>query len=302
MKFGEFWNTGWAAARRERLSRQIRLAAVAAAAVLLAAGSEFGRQSHSQTPAANGDTGLARFEVASIRPSKPGGSGSTYNFTPDSGVKVTNGTLKGLIEMAYDVRDFQIQGGPGWVDSESFDIVAKSDAAPDAGPGRSTNGIADTRLRLQNLLRERFQLAVRRESKDLPEYVLVVGKSGAKIRPNSASPGAGSSAGVNAACGQMVGTSATMANLAYKLSRTLDRPVVDQTKLAGKFDFELRWTPDTGPCAASISDPNSGAVTSSGDGPSLFTAVQEQLGLRLESAKGPVEVLVIDRVEKPSEN
>lgn len=305
MNFPAFWNPDWTTALCSRLSRKIRLSAgvVAAVAVPLAAGSGFGGRNLSQAQEVNGGANLLQFEVASIRPSKPGGSGSTYNFTPNNGVKVANGTLKGLIEMAYDVRDFQILGGPGWTDSEFFDIVAKSEAdASNSGPGSSSKNIEEIRRRLQGLLRERFQLEIRRESKDLPEYVLVVGKSGAKVKGSSANQSSGSTAGINAACGQMVGTNATMANLAYKLSRTLDRPVVDQTKLLGNYDFVLRWTPDTGPCAVSISDSNSAAATSSGDGPSLFTAIQEQLGLRLESAKGPVDTLTIDHVAQPSAN
>jgi bla regulator protein blaR1 len=240
------------------------------------------------------------FDVATIRPSKPGAGGSTYSFTANQGVKVTNGTLKGLIEMAYDVRDFQIQGGPGWTDSAFFDIVAKVlPPTSNPGPGTSAKNIEETRLRLQALLRERFQLEIRRESRDLPEYILALAKSGPKMKVGSVNQ---AGAGINAACGQMVGTNTTMANLAYKLSRTLGRPVVDQTGLPGNYDFVLNWTPDAGPCAASISASTPQAATDPGDGPSIFTAIQEQLGLRLESTKGPVETLVIGHVERPSAN
>jgi bla regulator protein blaR1 len=260
-------------------------------------------QAVNQAAAASNLPSEVAFDVATIRPSKPGTGGSTYSFTPGHGIKVSNGTLKGLIEMAYDLRDFQIQGGPGWADSESFDIVAKCVIAPsDSAPGAAAKSIEDTRLRLQALLRDRFQLEVRRESKDLPEYMLAVGKSGPKFKPSGADHAAGSTAGINAACGRMVGTNTTMANLAYKLSRSLDRPVVDQTALTGSYDFVLSWTPDTGPCAASNSAPDSAAASNAGDGPSLFTALQEQLGLKLDSVKGPVDTLVIDHVERPSPN
>jgi bla regulator protein blaR1 len=241
------------------------------------------------------------FDVATIRPSKPGAGGSTYSFSPGLGIKVTNGTLKGLIEMAYNVRDFQILRGPGWTDSEFFDIVAKDASADaDSAPGASARNMEETRLRLKALLRDRFQLQIRRESKDLPEYRLSVGKSGPKLKASGVNQAAG--AGINAACGQMAGTNTTMANLAYKLSRTLDRPVVDQTNLAGAYDFVLNWTPDTGPCAPSGSGPDSTAAANSRAGPSLFTAIQEQLGLKLQSAKGPVDTLVIEHVERPSPN
>jgi uncharacterized protein (TIGR03435 family) len=213
---------------------------------------------------------------------------------------VTNGTLKGLIEMAYDVRDFQITGGPGWADSEFFNLTAKGGSSnPSSGPLSSTQSNAEMRLLLQALLRERFQLKVRKDSKELPEYTLSVGKSGPKMTAGTNHP-ASSVSGINAACGQMTGTNTTMKNLAYKLSRILDRPVLDQTKLDGNYDFTLNWTPDTGPCATSISD--SAPAATSGEGPSLFTALQEQLGLRLDAGKGPVEVLVIDHVEQPSPN
>jgi bla regulator protein blaR1 len=242
------------------------------------------------------------FDVATIRPSRPGAAGSTYSFTADHGVKVTNGTLKGLIEMAYDVRDFQILSGPGWTNSESYDIVAKTLAPEsDSASGTTANSVQQTRLLLQALLTERFQLKIHRESRDLPEYLLVVAKSGQKMKANSTSP-ASSIAGINAACGQMTGTNTTMANLAYKLSRALDRPVVDRTQLSANYDFALNWTPDTGPCAASIPSSSAPTSTNSVDGPSIFTAIQEQLGLTLESVRGPVDTLVIDHVERPSPN
>jgi bla regulator protein blaR1 len=236
------------------------------------------------------------FDVATIRPSMPGAGGATYSFTADGGIKVANGTLKGMMEMAYDVRDFQIVGGPGWTDSESFDVVAKNTTVEaDSATGNSGSGIQQARLRLRALLGERFRLLIRQESKDLPEYVLTVARNGPKIKANQST---GPNAGINAACGQMTATHATMANLAYKLSRALDRPVLDQTALTGNYDFVLSWTPETGPCATSDSAP----AANSPAGPSLFTAIQEQLGLKLESAKGPVDVLVIDRAERPSAN
>jgi bla regulator protein BlaR1 len=221
------------------------------------------------------------FETASVKPGVPGNiGGSTYDFTPGGGLRVTNGTLKGLLETAYDVRDFQISGGPGWVNSERYDILARSASPAD---------IKETRLKVQSLLAERFRLRVHRDTKELPVYVLAVARTGSKL---AAGQVASAPEGINAGCGQMIGTRTSMANLAVKLSRQLDRPVLDRTGLSGKYDFRLDWTPDTGPCSTS----------SSPDSPSLFTALQEELGLKLESTKGPVEVLVIDQVEKPSEN
>ena len=243
------------------------------------------------------------FDVATIKPGKPGAQGSTFSFTPGEGVEVTNGTLKGIIEMAYDVRDFQITGGPAWTDSQMFDIAAKN-AASDTGSqaDNSTARIEDTRLRLQALLRQRFQLKIRREMKELPVYVLEVGKKGPKLLENSAANPAGAApAGINAGCGQMTGTNTSTANLAYKLSRLLDRSVLDRTGLTGNYDFQLSWTPDSGGCSAP-SLGGSSASAGAADGPSLFTALKEQLGLMLVSQKAPVEVLVIEQVEQPSPN
>jgi len=244
------------------------------------------------------------FDVATIKPGKPGAQGSTFSFTPGEGVEVTNGTLKGIIEMAYDVRDFQITGGPAWTDSQMFDIAAKN-AASDTGSqaDNSTARIEDTRLRLQALLRQRFQLKIRREMKELPVYVLEVGKKGPTLLESSAANPAGASpAGINAGCGQMTGTNTSMANLAYKLSRLLDRTVLDRTSLTGNYDFQLSWTLDTGGCSAPSLSGGSSVSANAADGPSLFTALKEQLGLMLVSQKAPVEVLVIEHAERPSAN
>ena len=222
------------------------------------------------------------FDAASIKPSNPDSvGGSTFSFTSGGGFAATNATLKGLIESAYDVRDFQISGGPGWLDSDRYDLTAKSSP----GASGTTN---ETRQRLQSLLSERFQLRVHRETKDLPEYALVVGKGGAKLREGEPANGP---AGIQRECGRMTGTGASIANLTVYLSRQLDRPAVDKTDLAGRYDFQFSWTPDSGPCAGASSD-----------APSLFTALQEELGLKLESTKGPVEVIVVDGAEKASAN
>jgi uncharacterized protein (TIGR03435 family) len=222
------------------------------------------------------------FDAASVRPSAPDDArGSTFEFPP-GGLKVTNGTLMGIIESAFEVRDFQILGAPGWANSDRFDIVARSAAAD------TSLEISATRRKLQTLLSQRFQLKAHRETRDLPIYVLAVGKGGLKLREAKTS---GAPAGIQRACGQMTGTGTSMANLTGYLSRELGRPVQDRTELSARYDFHVDWTPDSGPCPGSATD-----------GPSLFTALQEQLGLKLESAKGPVEVIVIDSVEKPDDN
>jgi uncharacterized protein (TIGR03435 family) len=244
------------------------------------------------------------FDAASVKLSRPGDSrGSTFQFTPGGGLNITNGTLRDIIETAYSVRDFQILGGPGWLNSERYDVSARS-APHDAqtGPGDSPNRVADTRLRLQTLLAERFKLNIHRETRHVPIYALVVGKSGSKLIEGETAVSERSTGGIRAACGQMTGTMASMANLAVYLERQLRRPVVDRTGLSGRYNFQLEWTPDSGPCSTPLDGSGPGAPVNSSDGPSIFTAVQEKLGLKLESTKGPVTVIVIDHAEKADEN
>jgi bla regulator protein blaR1 len=231
------------------------------------------------------------FDVASVKPASSGARGSTFQFIPGGGLRVGNGTLKGMIEMAYDVRDFQISGGPGWVDSDRYNVDAKVIADdPSAGAAMTPARIQETRRRLQTLLAARFQLQVRRTTKELPILALEPAKNGPKL---AAAEAKGGNIGIRAACGLMEGNRSTLANLVYALSRELARPVRDRTNLAGIYNFRLQWTPDAGPCPD---------AAEGHDFPDLFTALKEQLGLRLESARGPLEVILIDRAEKPSQN
>src|SRR5262249_30556343 len=139
-----------------------------------------------------------------------------------------------------------------------------------------------------------FQLQLHRESRNLPIYSLVVARGG--IKSDGLRATGGPQRGINAGQGSMLGESASMKVIAYKLSRLLGRPVVDNTELEGNYDFKLEWAPDASPSAPD------GQAMDNTLGPSLFTAIQQQLGLRLEATKGSVDVLVIDRAEKPSEN
>jgi bla regulator protein blaR1 len=285
--------------------RKFLIASVALAAIVAPVAFGLVRPAHFRitAQAADAAASLPEFEVAMIRPSEPGAIGSTFSFTPNEGVEVKNAPLKGIIEMAYDVRDFQIDGGPGWVNSQLFNITAKSTTdGRELSEASSADSIRQTRLRLQALLAQRFGLAIRRESKDLPIYALTTGKNGVKLAESGTNAASSSPAGINAACGQMIGTRTSMANLAYKLSRLLSRPVVDRTGLAGTYDFQLHFSPETGPCSAGTFGANASGDNSASDEPSIFTAIQEQLGLKLESEKGPVDVLVIDHVEEPSPN
>ena len=234
------------------------------------------------------------FEVASIKRSEPGNlRGPTFEFLPGGGLRIANGTLRAILETAYDVREFQILGGPGWVNSERYDILARSANSLSNGASAS-NDVKAVRLRLQALLRQRFNLEVHRETRELPEYALEVAKKGPKLIQDDASNGSNNArTGIQRSCGQMIGTNATMANLSLMLARQLDRPVLDRTGLTGKYNFQFAWTPDTGPCSGSPESSNA---------PSIFTALEETLGLRLESIKGPVDSLIIDHADRPYEN
>jgi len=234
------------------------------------------------------------FEVASIKRSEPGNlRGSTFEFLPGGGLRIANGTLRAILETAYDVREFQILGGPGWMNSERYDILARSADSLSNGAG-ATNDVKAVRLRLQALLKQRFNLELHRETRELPQYTLEVAKKGPKLIQDEASNGSNNArTGIQRSCGQMIGTNTTMANLSLMLARQLDRPVLDRTGLTGKYNFQFAWTPDTGPCSGSPDSSNT---------PSIFTALEETLGLRLESIKGPVDSLIIDHADRPSEN
>jgi uncharacterized protein (TIGR03435 family) len=226
----------------------------------------------------------ASFEVASIKFHPAPIAFSSDSAIHGSRVTATAITLIDLITNAYGVRYDQISGGPPWAKSDHYDLNAKAE-------GEST--ITKDRLQemLRTLLAGRFQLQIHREMKETPVYELVVGKNGSKLK--AAAPdtkGGYVSRGSSTGQMRMEATKGTMEQLARQLSVTAGRPVIDKTGLAGYYAYTLDWMPANRPL-----EPDS-------DTPSMFTAVQEQLGLKLESAKAPIEMLIIDRAEKPSEN
>jgi uncharacterized protein (TIGR03435 family) len=217
------------------------------------------------------------FEVASVKLTqhgrdKDGWSRSSLNVINDRFV-ATNASMEECIRYAYDVKAYQIIG-PDWLNSDaaSYDIIA---TAPAGTPSKQIP------LMIQTLLAERFKLAVHRETRTLPVYELVVAKNGPQLTPAAS----GGRSGTNSSNGNVTATNVSMAELAHQLSRTsaVGRPVFDKTGIEGAFDFTYEYAPDDNDSAGR---------------PSIFTALQQKLGLKLEAAKGPVEVVVIDHAEK----
>jgi uncharacterized protein (TIGR03435 family) len=254
------------------------------------------------------------FEVASIKPSSERADRRMLRFMPGGGLQVSGMTLKSLITFAYDVRDFQITVGPGWINSEPFDIEAKSDrntsdnATPDEMRNMTDAQMKTTaeqmRLKLQALLADRFQLTLHHETKEQPVYALVIGKNGSKLQESQMKAGERRRM-MRMGRSELNAEGVAIDMLTHTLSNVLGRPVIDRTGLKGNYDFKLQWTPDPGQSGGLGGPPPPGVEAPpppDPNGPSIFTAVQEQLGLRLESQKGPVDLIVIDRVEKLSDN
>jgi len=223
-----------------------------------------------------------RFDVASVKTNTSGPlAGFSEDITPEGRFTTRNVTLWNLIRLAYHLRDLQISGGPGWIKNEGFDIEARP-ASP-----VSRDKVPEM---LRVLLAERFQLSAHTESRNLPAYALVVSNSGSKLQPTIGAGGPKISR-----LGQLVMPNMSMDQLSQILEFELDRPVIDRTGLTGDFSIRLEWTREKDRTAA-------GDTRVDQSRPSIFSAVQEQLGLKLESVKAPVDVLVIDSVQLPSAN
>jgi bla regulator protein blaR1 len=234
------------------------------------------------------------YDVASIHRSAPMPDfGWSWDTAAHGGLKTTNTTVLDLLKLAYQVQTYQIIGAPGWASSEHYDITL-TPAAPDIAELNTFNATEAARRernwqRLQAVLHDRFGLVLRAETHELPVYALVQGRNGAKISRADGQP----SSFIGNGPGRITATAQRMARLATFLSGELGRPVNDETGLDGQYDFKLEWTPDPAP-----SDKSNNAPL----GRSIFTALADQLGLRLESKKGPVQVYVIEKIEHPSEN
>jgi len=234
------------------------------------------------------------FEVATIKPAPPDDKGGRFIRMQSAHVfAAKNYTLQALVMAAYNLNSRAVSGGPAWADTDRFDIVA-------AAPNEIRPNPDEQMAMLRKLLADRFQLTFHRERKEMPVYRLTVAKGGPKLKESAAAPDE-PPALINVMFPGRVrlpARNAAMAQFASMMQRAvLDRPVVDQTGLSGRYDFDLEWTPDEtqfgGQAPAGPEIPEK---------PDLFAAIQQQLGLKLEAARGQAEVLVIDRVVQPSEN
>jgi uncharacterized protein (TIGR03435 family) len=235
-----------------------------------------------------------QFEVASIKPGDPNSRDVSIMMQPGGKFQATNASLQMLVGFAFDIRNHQIAGLPSQLETAKFNIEGRS-AGPVSGPPGPERA-KRARLMLQSLLTERFKLQTHHETRQQQIYELVTDKGGPKIRESTGNLQARQQ-GLRMSRGELIGTAAPLQLLVNQLSQQLWRAVVDKTGLSSKYDFTLKWTPDSKAFAPgeAADEPDSAAS-------SIFTAVREQLGLKLVSAKGPVDVVVIDHVEMPDAN
>ena len=241
--------------------------------------------------------------VASVKPNNSAEARTFTEYFPGGRFSATAVTVRGLLRIAYRIQDYQLVGAPEWFSGQRFDIAAKIDDNPPPSQ----------QMFLQTLLADRFKLAVHKESRELPTFTLVLAKSDGRLGPNLIKsdfdctayaaaphplpdPGRTPPCGTRSTVGALSGKSIAIAQLATSLTPFLNRLTTDKTGLTGRFDVELTWTPEQFSSAVAT------AAADDSQGPSIFTALQEQLGLRLVPGKGSVDVLVLERAERPSEN
>jgi uncharacterized protein (TIGR03435 family) len=230
------------------------------------------------------------FDVASVKPTPPGARGGIIHQPPGGqSYEAVGAPLRLIMTVAYTVTDRQIAGGPDWVGTDRWDIQAKADR-------RGTSD--ELHVALARLLEDRFKLKVRHETRELPVYILTVDKKGSKMPVHDAAdlkhePIGGGPGGLS-------GENVTMNYFAFFLSRILNLNVIDRTELPAHYDVKFNFVPD--PVAFGRGGGDGAAAPAMPDGPDIFTALREQLGLLLEKGKGPVDYLVIEHVEKPSDN
>jgi uncharacterized protein (TIGR03435 family) len=293
------------------------LSLLLAGSMTIVAPSVLGQENATSNAAAVASTNVTvpAFDVVSIKQDKSDSRMIRMRNTSD-GYSAANVSLKLLIASAYGVREDLLSGVPGWAESARYDIDAKV-AGSDVDALKKLSP-EQRRSMLKPVLEDRFKLKVHTETKQRPVYELVIAKGGSKLK--EATPGdtysngikgpdgAGHGGMMRMSRGQVTGQAIPITSLVDILSRQLEKTVIDKTGLTGKYDLELNWTPEEseggvgGPPPPPAGSPQRTEPAPDSSGPSLFTALQEQLGLRLQSAKGPVETLVVDHVEIPSEN
>ena len=300
-------------ARRQDFNRKLLLFTAGWIAVgLPVLGQRGAVSSGGETQIADVPAKAPAFEVASVRPDKSG-KGFELTYTPNW-FTATNMPLQPVIVNAYGLRDQKlitegrlIPGGPSWINSDPYDIQAKiSDSDLRELKKLSVDQqLAQKRLMLQSMLADRFQLKIHRETRQASCYALVIGKDGSKMKEAKSIDPALPDGRLVAQPGAVTAQGVSLSQLVFVLTGPLGCPVLDQTGLAGKYDFTLQYSPDQGSSPMSMR-PEGGQQESAPapdvSGPSLFTAVREQLGLRLIPATARVDGIVIDHVEKPSEN
>jgi uncharacterized protein (TIGR03435 family) len=247
------------------------------------------------------------FEVASIKRNLSGSTNSSTRGQPGGRITITNRSLRNIVQEINRLQGYQIDGGPDWIDKDRWDIVAKGEGDP------SFERMAEM---MKTLLADRFKLRTHRETREMPIYALVLARPDGQLGPQMKAstfdcaalvaatraqggpppppPGSGPRCGTNMNYGRMRTSATSLADIVRNLSIVTGRGVVDRTGLKGIFDLDLTFRPEVvdGP-------PGATPPAAADDAPSLFTAVQEQLGLKLEPQRGPVEVLVIDSADRP---
>ena len=258
---------------------------------------------------------LPKFEVATIKPAAPSDN-SRLMFTPD-GISIQGIPMKMLLRESFGVEDDRILGEPSWVKNR-YDIEAKVD--PDDAPQLKNIKMEQRRAMILPLIEDRFNLKYHHETRELPMYTLVVAKSGLKMKasapddppnPDGAKPEDGDAKGrprvgrhslMMNGRGHLESTGTTTEMLAHVLAGQLGRTVLNKTALTGNYDFTLQWTPDDMGTPGGDAGPGKGDISPDAGGPTLLTAIEEQLGLKLEATKGMVDVIVIDHIDPPSGN
>lgn len=306
---------------RVEVSDDSRTSAVTIGLVALAVVGAVGINLMAQSPAAQ----TAKFEVASVRPNSSGDNKMMSQILPGGRYNAINIPPRLLIMNSYGLQEQQLVGAPPWISSERFDVVAKAEG--DLGPPVSRDGPSRLQLMIRALLEERFKLKVHREPREVPIYSLVLARPDGRLGngltvstvdcealvaarrsggapPDVPKPGERPQCGARVGFGELTAGGQPLQELVSLLSATVGRSVVDRTGLTGRYDIALRWTPDRvlqRAAGTASSEPiRVNGVEIDPNGPSIFTAVQEQLGLKLESERGTVEALVIDHIERPT--